>query len=48
MIQGNLSSTKHTVALITDTGGVDDRSFNQSAWEGLQKLGAKSHDLISG
>jgi basic membrane protein A len=23
--------------LITDTGGVDDRSFNQTAWEGLQR-----------
>ena len=22
----------HSVALITDTGGVDDKSFNQSAW----------------
>ncbi|MBD9903109.1 BMP family protein [Enterococcus faecium] len=28
-----------TAALITDTGGVDDRSFNQSAWEGLQAWG---------
>lgn len=26
-------------ALITDTGGVDDRSFNQSAWEGLKAWG---------
>lgn len=25
--------------LVTDTGGVDDKSFNQSAWEGLKKLG---------
>ncbi len=23
--------------LVTDTGGVDDQSFNQSAWEGVQK-----------
>ena len=28
-----------TSALITDTGGVDDRSFNQSAWEGLEAWG---------
>ena len=28
-----------TIALITDTGGVDDRSFNQSAWEGFQAWG---------
>jgi len=26
-----------TVAMVTDTGGVDDRSFNQSAWEGMQE-----------
>lgn len=24
--------------MVTDTGGVDDESFNQSAWKGLQKL----------
>ena len=23
------------IAMVTDTGGVDDRSFNQSAWEGM-------------
>lgn len=36
------SSDKKTdlkAAIVTDTGGVDDRSFNQSAWEGLQKWG---------
>jgi basic membrane protein A and related proteins len=29
-----------SVAMVTDVGGVDDKSFNQSAWEGLQKFGA--------
>lgn len=24
------------IAMVTDEGGVDDRSFNQSAWEGMQ------------
>lgn len=24
-----------TIGLVTDTGGVDDKSFNQSAWEGV-------------
>lgn len=28
------------VGLVTDTGGVEDQSFNQSAWEGLQKAAA--------
>lgn len=26
-----------SVAMVTDTGGVNDQSFNQSAWEGLQR-----------
>lgn len=26
-----------TIAMVTDTGGVDDRSFNQSAWEGMKE-----------
>ncbi len=25
--------------MVTDTGGIDDRSFNQSTWEGIQKFG---------
>ena len=28
------------VGLVTDVGRVDDKSFNQSAWEGLQKAKA--------
>ncbi len=28
---------KMTIAMITDVAGVNDQSFNQSAWEGLQK-----------
>lgn len=35
------------VAMVTDTGGVDDKSFNQSAWEGLQAWG-KKNDLKKG
>ena len=33
---GAKEDAKHSVAIVTDIGGVDDRSFNQSAWEGLQ------------
>ncbi len=29
-----------TACQITDTGGVDDKSFNQAAWEGAQKAAA--------
>lgn len=28
-----------SLAMVTDLGGVDDKSFNQSAWEGIQKFG---------
>ena len=27
------ASTDFKIAMVTDEGGVDDRSFNQSAWE---------------
>ena len=30
--------------MVTDTGGVDDRSFNESAWQGLQEFEA-DHDV---
>lgn len=42
---GNKSSdVDFKVAMVTDVGGVDDKSFNQSAWEGLQAWG-KEHGL---
>ncbi|MFS1663690.1 BMP family lipoprotein [Streptococcus sp. zg-JUN1979] len=41
------SSADLKVAMVTDVGGVDDKSFNQSAWEGLQAWG-KEHDLTKG
>lgn len=37
----------HTAVVITDIGGVDDKSFNQSAWEGLQAWG-QEHGLSEG
>ena len=37
----------HSVAIVTDIGGVDDRSFNQSAWEGLEAWG-KEHNIARG
>ena len=41
------SDVKTKAAIVTDTGGVDDKSFNQSAWEGLQEWG-KEHNLSKG
>ena len=31
------------IGLVTDTGGVDDKSFNQSAWEGVQKFAEENN-----
>lgn len=41
------AKTDLKVAIITDTGGISDRSFNQSAWEGLQAWG-KENNLTKG
>lgn len=30
------NATKIKVGLVTDTGGIDDKSFNQGTWEGIQ------------
>ena len=35
---GPVDGTGKKVAMITDTGGINDQSFNQGAWEGLQQL----------
>lgn len=40
-------SAKHSIALITDTAGVNDNSFNQSAWQGFKDYG-KQHNLSRG
>jgi basic membrane protein A len=34
---GTTAGKKLKVGLITDIGGVNDKSFNQSAWAGVQK-----------
>lgn len=45
------ATTNFSVAMVTDTGGVNDQSFNQSSWEGLtvlkDKYGAKVSYLES-
>ena len=50
LVQNKHTSTNKkdfSVAMITDVGGVDDRSFNQSAWKGVTDWG-KSHHLQKG
>jgi basic membrane protein A len=36
---GGAGGGKLKVGLVTDTGGVNDKSFNQSAWAGVEKAG---------
>lgn len=43
----NSKTDKRSVALITDTGGIDDHSFNESAWTGIKSFG-KQHNLSQG
>ncbi|MFJ8063762.1 BMP family protein [Psychrobacillus sp. NPDC096426] len=45
--EGTTESADFSIAMITDVGGVDDKSFNQSAWEGIQAWGAE-HGLEKG
>ena len=37
----NNTEGKYTIGMITDTGGVNNESFNQSTWEGLQEAQSK-------
>ncbi|MFY4773946.1 BMP family lipoprotein [Metabacillus sp. RGM 3146] len=41
------SASEFTVGMVTDVGGVDDKSFNQSAWEGIQEFG-KANNMEKG
>ncbi|CRK80461.1 BMP family lipoprotein [Neobacillus massiliamazoniensis] len=36
-----------SVGMVTDVGGIDDKSFNQSAWKGLQEFG-KDNNMKKG
>ncbi|MDP4091608.1 MAG: BMP family ABC transporter substrate-binding protein, partial [Bacillota bacterium] len=38
------SSKGFEIALITDKGNIDDKSFNQGAWEGVEKF-AKANNI---
>ncbi len=44
---GDKTESDFSVAMVTDIGGVDDKSFNQSAWKGLKDFG-KEHGLEKG
>jgi basic membrane protein A and related proteins len=39
------ASGKFLACMVTDTGGINDKSFNQSAWEGMQEAAAADPDV---
>lgn len=39
---GDKEEKAFSVAMVTDVGGVDDKSFNQSAWEGIKAFGEEN------
>lgn len=42
---GGSAADKYTACMVTDVGGIDDKSFNQSAWAGMQAA-KKANDKI--
>ena len=39
---GGAKEDNFSIAMVTDTGGVDDKSFNQSAWAGIRNTVKKT------
>lgn len=46
-VAGLANAKKLKVGMVTDVGGVNDQSFNQSAWEGLERAKAELGTKIS-
>ncbi len=48
---GSASASDYCARMVTNSGGLQDRSFNQSSWEGLQRaekeLGIQADVLVS-
>jgi basic membrane protein A len=42
---GAAASGKFVGCMVTDTGGINDKSFNQSAWQGMQEAAAANPNI---
>jgi len=42
---GSSASGKFLGCMVTDTGGIDDKSFNQSSWQGMQAAAAADPNI---
>lgn len=40
--EGTTEAVDFSLAMVTDVGGVDDKSFNQLAWEGIEAFGKEN------
>ncbi|MET0958831.1 MAG: BMP family protein [Psychrobacillus psychrotolerans] len=40
--EGKTEAVDFSLAMVTDVGGVDDKSFNQLAWEGIEAFGKEN------
>lgn len=40
--EGTTEAVDFSIAMVTDVGGVDDKSFNQLAWEGIEAFGKEN------
>lgn len=41
----SIETSDYSIVMVTDSGGVDDGSFNQSAWEGMIEWGEETNGL---
>ena len=39
------AAVKFTGCMVTDTGGINDKSFNQSSWQGMQAAAAADKNI---
>ncbi|HUN36873.1 MAG TPA: BMP family ABC transporter substrate-binding protein, partial [Trebonia sp.] len=42
---GSASGSNFLACMVTDTGGINDKSFNQSAWQGMQEAAAANPNI---
>jgi basic membrane protein A len=40
------AATQFKACVVTDTGGINDKSFNESAWDGLKGAAAKDKNIV--
>ncbi len=42
---GTPAASKYSACMVTDTGGIDDKSFNASAWAGIQEAAKQQSNI---